>query len=452
MITYSFIKKIWNSSSVENELEELVFKSFSDRIDFVIPKNDYNKRIIFLRYWIKTVILFFKEQFFSLAFPVFNLEGRVHMCSRNGIKNLWNEHISKITKEKNLVSVSFEDIKVRLRLLDCLRMLSYLIRVLLMDRRSFSKVNNYLLIPDFIYLLFKLVAFTEENKIRAVFFSDAYFPYVNILSFLLLQKKVDVSFFVSGTPLSIYLSQMYASKIYFSNAYQVEEFQYKFRIRKSIVAHEVFLSGPMLSPNFDFNESLDKKSDDFIGIYTSGFWKRIEKNSYYDILSFLNEERIIKILDEFITKNPNKIIMFFLHPVEKQSDEDFEKAKNHYLRQIVNKKNIVFANRSIRTTENFRLCDMAVTSISNTLFERLFAGYKTVVFRSSEQNFPESYSALLNISFQNLDGFEMLLQRHSNDLPVEFFDKSQTQAYCKFYGFDSDIPLKNGSFLKSDKD
>jgi hypothetical protein len=259
-----------------------------------------------------------------------------------------------------------------------------------------------------------------------VYYSGAYEPESNVYAYYLIARGCQVSCFVSGTPLRRYLRMIYCDRLYLSNAYQMEEREI---YRKTILADSVSVMPPFSHRDLDYYSSQSSPAYD-VAIYTTGVWKRKEEGIFYDPDVEEKEKTIFRLVDHFITtrNRPLKVVVF-CHPVEKRKPADYERARGYYLSQLKHVQAFTFAPAAHSTVKHFGDAAVAVTSISNTLFERLYAGHKTMILRKTGDWFPHSASRLQTISCEGPEDFCLKLESFLDMSADRFFNENGIQEY-----------------------
>jgi hypothetical protein len=205
---------------------------------------------------------------------------------------------------------------------------------------------------------------------------------------------------VSGTPLFRYLSTILTDQLYLTSMYQLKEVEY---YKNTIKAKKVNVLPPInyleLLGHYK-STLLTPFTKGSIGVYTSGIWKRKQEGTYYSPEMERKEFLIFKGLNELLKRKLITRVLFYFHPLEKFSEEDYQKAIGFYLDFFESglKPRVEFSGRDKNTWNTFNEVDLAVTTVSNTIIDRLFSGYKMLMVPFEEDIFPIKPSGLYNIS------------------------------------------------------
>lgn len=308
----------------------------------------------------------------------------------------------------------------------------FLLRLLLPLRILYRKKEwkqNLLMLPGFFVTVINLQSYIRHNKINELYYSGVYEPEANLLSFLLMSDGIKVNMALSGTPLFRFTRHLYCNVLLFTNAYQLDEQKV---FSDTIRADEIKLLPPFTWRNFIglYETVPDYDASDKIAVYTSGIWKRREKKIFFDPEAEQKEILILKALDRYLAEvNPKAEVTLYLHPVEKKTPEDFAKAEANY-KAYIKSERFFIAPAGQPTDQSFHKADIAVITISNTVFERLFAGYKTLIVPFMSENFPIPDSALNKLAARSENEILEKLIAFSALSRADFFAVNSLQNYC----------------------
>lgn len=128
-----------------------------------------------------------------------------------------------------------------------------------------------------------------------------------------------------------------------------------------------------------------------VGYYSHGTWLRMEQQHGASGEGDLDAEiRLLPVLAEILKKHKQFQVLIFLHPKEKKYQPQ-EKVRNYYGR-IFAGINFSFADESLSSTMQFEKAEIGIGAISTILFERIFTGYKTIMYPLGVKDFPVSGS------------------------------------------------------------
>lgn len=422
------LDKLVYPSRRETKEDKVVFSSFEERVDFTIPAKDYDKPFIFTRYIVKILLKVLKEQFIKPHSQDTAHCDHLHLNTTYSKVSYWNNFITEQHGLDQLRSIAYPEISLALPLKKKIAVIGSLSRLFFLKKKLKRNGRNFLDAPGLIYTLYKLSEYLRRVNPREVYFTNIYLPAGNIISYWVMKHGFRISAFVSGTPLFRYLQKIVASRLYLSNQYQLEEYTNCFN--STILASEVRVLAPFYKNELVMNNTFSRPTGKVIGVYTSGIWKRKENGIYYDAQVAEKEQVLIRLLDDFLDRNPEVSVLFFLHPIEKGTGQDYEKARAVYLSGVRNADKFSFASIGQKTIQGFHLCSLAVTSISNTLFERLYAGFKTLIIKKEKDWFPGDFSQLKKISFISYAEFDALFRQWATAPAKDFFEKNELEDYC----------------------
>ena len=133
-----------------------------------------------------------------------------------------------------------------------------------------------------------------------------------------------------------------------------------------------------LVPDCTSKKSKSKK----IAIYSGAMYKRIEVGLHQDMLAqemFQNEERMKFVLVEYAIKHPNLKFTIFPHPMENIEESLM------FWKELVSFDNVELLDPKIQSCNSYNEYEIGISTQSNTLFERLEKGHKSIFL------FPSSY-------------------------------------------------------------
>jgi hypothetical protein len=189
---------------------------------------------------------------------------------------------------------------------------------------------------------------------------------------------------------------MIADEIILTNPYQEEEIKL---FNNTIIVSKAQTQPPLTYKNYlsKYNVKEIETKRNTLGVYTSGIWKRKQLNIFYDKQVEKKEEQIIQAIANLVKLKPELEIIFFLHPIEKHTIEDYESAKKYYYSLLGFTNNILFADLQERNDSNFHKADLGIIPISNVIVERLYAGFKVLIVSFNENDFPMKGTSLRKI-------------------------------------------------------
>jgi hypothetical protein len=256
----------------------------------------------------------------------------------------------------------------------------------------------------------------------------------NILYFVLNRIGVQHSKFVSPGPLALHNKIMIADTLYLNTPYQFEELKV---FKDTIQANEI--KKIYLENAFQFLENY--KKDNFqpklregkVGFYSHGSWVREESDHANDGLEIAKKE---DDLLRFLTEVDVNHLVIFCHPKEKAKGMDY--VRSHYLKYFDETK-VEIAPFEKANNCLFDVVDIGVCVYSSIMFERLFAGFKTLIYSPDNQNpaeFPLKGSTIENICFKSKTDLKKLLTEATQVSKQAYFEKFKLYGY-PFWQYES---------------
>lgn len=268
-----------------------------------------------------------------------------------------------------------------------------------------------------------------ESGLNYVYY---FFPFENDANFsalLLNQNNIEVHK-VPG-PNSLYHNHKYllADKISFCSEFQFEQHEY---LKKNWVVGQI-LKWPLygyenLKPYFNTNDN-QKPKPYKLGFISSGIWRREElgkipvKNA-----DFESEKKLIHLLVDYLSARKISTLYIYLHPIEKNNFEVYNKAISYYKNKFDNVE-CVFSEFDKSSYSSFNLVDTTIAAHSTSNLQRLFCGYKTMyALLDYETNMFEG-TALQNISFNSKSEICTYLDQLINLPEKDYFNSNDLYLY-----------------------
>lgn len=171
-----------------------------------------------------------------------------------------------------------------------------------------------------------------------------------------------------------------------------------------------------------------------IGFYSSAFFRRIEVgNNNLDINYERSEVKLLELLNKFLINNVDYTLKIYLHPLEKSSDELYERITEHY-RQFfgIPKERLLFHPRTEATWTDFKNINTSVSVSSTVSFERLYCGFKSLYAPLCfEKGFFDG-TKLEAITIRDSEKFDSFLLRNSELGTEEFFATNNISEYIYY--------------------
>lgn len=309
------------------------------------------------------------------------------------IKERRIEYINRLSGENVKLFVSREDLISGAPVLLKFIFTIYLLFVspFMVLHSLFSK--NKLLVPY--YLLCKMEALgmffiLKRNSITKLHFFCIYETDSNMLAYSLMNNGIKVNKIPSEVPLQFLNKTIVADSLSFCFRYQEEEYKaYQSTIHVKHIQHWIPENSLSLEHLYISKERSTVKNT--VGFYSSGMWYRKE----IDTMDLPNadeyERNLLSYLIEFTRENPSYKLIIFLHPIEKAH---IDRARQYYNSFSVP---FEFADLNVANAYLFKNADVVVSLYSTLVFERIFWGFKTIMFPLGQTNFPVQGSVFNNV-------------------------------------------------------
>jgi hypothetical protein len=165
-----------------------------------------------------------------------------------------------------------------------------------------------------------------------------------------------------------------------------------------------------------------------LGFYSHGEWIRKKNGLVKDSSSLVKaEEDVLRFLGRFLMEHPNFFLTIYPHPKERKSCS-LEQLHAYYTK-LTGSNHIKIASAAKGTTLRFQEVDTAITCYSTIIFERLYCGFKTLIKRIDEHEFPMEGSPLNNVCFETFDQLSALILNAANTDASQFFEQHQLNKY-----------------------
>lgn len=291
-----------------------------------------------------------------------------------------------------------------------------------------SDRKNRALFPSFCLENWAICDFARKEKIERAYDFSPYLIDANLYTKSLQENGVEVSKIPSSGPLKAHNKYLLGDALALSTPYQfmeVDKFQSTIRVNR--VAKWIPERALEYIQIYQ-NPSLPEPPKFSIGYYSHGGWLRAASGHADNGLNIPQAElALMEDLAAWLSKEPNKELLIFLHPKERQP-EVMEQSEAFYKKHFA-EINYRFADPGKPTSEGFHLVDLGIAVYSTVLYERLFAGYKSLIGNYGMTDFPDPNASLARICFQSREAlFEQLEQSFLEDRKT-FFQKNELEGY-----------------------
>lgn len=297
---------------------------------------------------------------------------------------------------------------------------------------SFSKnrVAYALLIKEGVEWM-NLFVILKRNRIKELYMFCIYEKDSNMLSYLLMKRKVKVNKITSEVPLTFANKIIVADKVILCFNYQKEELE---AYRESMFFNETETWLPEAQGAY-LHLYKDKKfqvPQQVIGFYSSAFWLRKKLNhSIADVGSYDVEEQVLKYVSEYLVKHKNLRLTIFTHPYEKRMEETWEDTQNYY-RSVLDStiiERVDVTGKETISTQTFNAVNIGISVFSTIMFERINLGFKTILTPMDKKDFPLVNSPFRNICAYSKEELFLKLDRNMNLSKDEFFEENSISNY-----------------------
>lgn len=307
---------------------------------------------------------------------------------------------------------------------------------------SKRRANYQLLLKEFPELA-GLLQVVQEAGVTDLYYFGIFEKDSNLATWLLRKRGVKVHKIAADIPLAFVNQIILADSLFTCLKYQEEEVA---ALKATIRVGK--LENWIPEKAMDYVGKYDLPADyatppNTLGFYSSGAWARkLEGHADYGDGFFEAEEILINCLRDYMADRKDQLeLRIFMHPVEKRTAARLAKARAYYDAQF---KGLPYRlmPAEMATPNAFHEADVAVSVYSNVSFERLFMGFKSLIFPYGMDHFPIPGSGMDRISaktaaelFDKLDHNlalsreaylkENLLDGYSIDYFQSFFERSQ---------------------------
>ncbi|MGL5890621.1 MAG: hypothetical protein ACRC3B_12085, partial [Bacteroidia bacterium] len=299
-----------------------------------------------------------------------------------------------------------------------------LLRILLLKG---PRVNCALLLRE-AFEAAALLKLLMQNKITALHFYTAFEKDSNALTLLLRNYGITVNKIPSPSLLAVHHREIITDALSLGSPYQFDELEvFKSTQYITTVNHWTPEVWPVYGKRYETQPAAPAQT---IGFYSHATWLREQEGNADTGFGDHNAEKeLIPALASYLRKHPEIQLILFLHPRERKP-ETIERTTAHY-NKCFDGINYRFSEKAERSTEQFDSADVGIGGISTILFERLFAGYKTIFYPAGIKLFPVSGSALSRICPVQPAELEIALDEALKHPTAEYFGVTGLSRYTK---------------------
>ncbi len=276
-----------------------------------------------------------------------------------------------------------------------------------------------------------LLSILKRNKITELYMFSIYEKDSNMVSHLLMKRKIKVNKITSEVPLTFANKIIIANKIILCFNYQKEELE-TYRNTMFYDETETWLPEAQGSYLHLYNNKSFEVPQEVLGFYSSAFWLRKKLNhSIANVGSYAAEEEVLKYVAEYLTLHSNIKLVIFTHPYEKRSEELWRDTLAYYKAvlspQIMSR--VEITGKEINSTHTFNKVNIGISVFSTIMFERISLGFKTILAPIDKKDFPLNDSPFRNICAYTKEELHSKLDSNLKLTQNEFFEINRIQEY-----------------------
>lgn len=397
-------------------------KRLFEQQSFRFPEKARHDRWIVLRVAKRAISLLFKRTSLNEALKegdaIFDSDLRSVKLRRDYVERLSGRVVKRVYGRSELLRSSPFFLRIVLLVLVCVCVLPLFVISIL----SKDKLKAAIWLTNLTEGL-SLLALLKRDHCRTVWFFNIYENDANILALALMKEGIVVNKIASEVPLQFWNSVVVADKLCLCFRYQEDEYR-KYASTMFVKDFQHWIPETALLLESFYRDKVYVRNPGTIGFYSSGMWMRKQLGDV-DLKDnpLKNETDLFLFLAEFAKETKNVKLIVFLHPIEKK---DMEKTRNYY---AVFGDNIEFANPDIPNDQQFYMADVAVSLYSTMSYNRIFWGFKTLIFPAGHEAFPIEGSVFANVCTRNWAFLREKLEKSLNQESDVFFEQNGLRNY-----------------------
>jgi len=216
----------------------------------------------------------------------------------------------------------------------------------------------------------------ENSNIQYVYYFCGFNKDANFVALRLAEKSIYCHKIPSSNPIKNFYQKVISDQFSFTAAFQRREYEslkqnWKVKELSDWPVFRFQTIQPLLN-------SYSTPTTNSLGFISSAIWRRLERGDLALGVGELDAElKLIDFLKSYVLKRPDLSLSIFLHPLEKNQPEIFEKAKAHY-NGIFKGVDVNYFPPEKPSFQLFDQVDVSIAAYSSTNLERLYAGFKTL--------------------------------------------------------------------------
>lgn len=250
----------------------------------------------------------------------------------------------------------------------------------------------------------------------------------NMLALIWKSAGHQVIHIPSSGPLSTWNRVQLCNEIIFSTPYHYEEYN---KHRATMRFDKIHFWGPENAHTYfsKYEKNVLSGKKKTLGFYSHGSWLRLQLGHTQTEMNLNDaEDACIKCLISFLKKNRDYKLIVFAHPREKKK-ELWERTKSHYA-EVLKETEWTFGDISVPSAMLFDECSIGISTFSTIIYERLYAGFKTIICSAHIEGFPMKGSTLAALKFDKEEELAQLILSNDSISEEEFFKKYQVEGYA----------------------
>lgn len=219
----------------------------------------------------------------------------------------------------------------------------------------------------------------------------------NFLAARLRERGIYVNLIASTTPLTHYNRFLIGDSLKLCNPYQQDEYPH-FQRNYTCRHFELWSPEDIVALAGYYRDKEKPNLSNVIGVYTQGFWLRIqlgiyEENAGKEIAAW--EDSLLQIALQMLERHHDLQVIIYPHPLERRHPQ---KTQQHFGRLLTShaRLRIDFSNQN--STLTFDQVGLGLTTMSTIGFDRLYLGFRTLFFVPPSiflvNEIPSAYNAL----------------------------------------------------------
>jgi hypothetical protein len=268
----------------------------------------------------------------------------------------------------------------------------------------------------------------RKYKIKKLHFFCIYESDSNLLAYVLMKNGLLVNKIPSEVPLLFWNKIIVASTLGICFKYQEEELK-KYNETMFIDSFNAWVPESSFELEKIYNNQNRSTPPLTVGFYSSGMWLRKQMNTLDLVDAEIYEMELLNYVFSILEENRNWELKIYLHPLEKQYLKE-TKCFYSQFSDTINYGDVAKSNPTL-----FYNSSIVVSLYSTMAFERVFWGFKTIIFPIGQDEFPIRESPLNNICVKSKIELRNKLTQAMPQSAEEYFTSNKLADYL-YYNYD----------------